>query len=54
MTETTTSKNPTPEEVEKILANTDWDDFWKKVAEKAEPEIEAYRKASARSMGGYV
>lgn len=36
-------------EVEKILAETDWNEYWRRVQEACEPEIEAYRRAEARS-----
>ncbi len=39
----------TGEEIQKILEQTDWTDFWQKVHEKSLPEIEAYRKAEALS-----
>ena len=37
-------------EVEAILAKTDWSQYWREVAEKVEPEIEAYEMARARSL----
>jgi len=36
-------------EVQAILDATDWDKFWKDVADDSAPEIEAYEKAEARS-----
>lgn len=36
-------------EVEKILKNTDWNKFWEDVHKACEPELEAYRRAAARS-----
>ena len=32
-----------------FLQNTDWDDYWDNVTKACEPEIEAYRRASAAS-----
>lgn len=40
----------TGEEIAKILANTNWKKFWQDVADESEPELEAYRIASAKSM----
>ena len=35
--------------VNDFLQNTDWDDYWDNVTKACEPEIEAYRRASAAS-----
>ena len=35
--------------VQNIIANTDWEAFWDGVTKACEPEIEAYRRASADS-----
>lgn len=39
----------TKSQIEDILKRTDWDAFWDKVNADAQPEIEAYRQAEARS-----
>jgi hypothetical protein len=37
--------------VERFIRETDWDAFWSRVIERATPEIEAYERARARSLG---
>ena len=36
--------------VNAFIAQTDWDEFWRRVIAKASPKIEAYRVARARSL----
>ena len=44
-----TATKITAAQIEAILKNTDWNDYWQRVDEQAAPEIEAYRQAEARS-----
>jgi hypothetical protein len=46
---TSTTTKITATQIEAILRGTDWNAFWDKVAADAQPEIEAYRQAEARS-----
>ncbi len=45
----TYNQKPSREEVERILRATDWASHWQRVAETCEPQIDAYRRASALS-----
>lgn len=38
------------EQVDFILANTQWEEYWSTVTEQSEPEIKAYEVACARSL----
>ncbi len=35
--------------IQAFIDNTDWEKYWSGVAKACEPEIEAYRRASAMS-----
>jgi hypothetical protein len=38
------------DQVNNILANTNWQEYWSTVTEESEPEIKAYEVACARSL----
>ncbi|OHA24728.1 MAG: hypothetical protein A3D52_00120 [Candidatus Taylorbacteria bacterium RIFCSPHIGHO2_02_FULL_44_36] len=41
---------PSPEEVERILKGTNWDEYWREVQEEVNREIDALNLAMAKSM----
>ena len=46
----TDKRKPTPEEVKKILEGTDWNEYWRKVQERVNREIDALDRAMVKSM----
>ena len=46
----TDKRKPTPEEVKKILEGTDWNEYWRKVQERVNREIDALNLARVKSM----
>ncbi len=46
----TDKRKPTPEEVKKILEGTDWNEYWRKVQERVNREIDALDLARVKSM----
>ncbi len=44
------ARKPTRKEVEKILRNTNWDEYWRRGDEAIAKEIDAYARARAKSL----
>ena len=43
------NRSITPEELERMVKNTDWSRIFEEAAQKTYPEMEAYRQARAKS-----